>query len=623
MATTRSRIRILPRRGAIPLLLQKAPIPVLVIAGLALIALGALIVTRPLTSIFLLGVYVGVTAIVSGIAEFLPDDRPPSIWERVIAIAWLAAGVAILGFLDRSLDMLPTALAVLLLLGGLASLGDVLVGGRISERVLAAVWGASQLVFGVLALSWPDVTVLVVAVVFGVRTLAYGALLVIRSLRRIARRSRGDLGAPAQPAKALRKDSTARDGWAASGRYALAALLVAVSLGGWWLNDWLAEGAPVADAFYDPPADTPGEHGRLIRVGAFPGSHPPDADVSRILYTTRDALGAPAVASALVIVPTENRPGARPVVAWNHGTTGVARGCAPSLRDASATKWAIPALNDAIERGWVVVASDYSGQGTEGVFPYLIGVGEARSSLDAVLAAREVEGLALVPETVAWGHSQGGHAALWMSQIASSYAPELDLRGTAVLAPVTDPLALAEEITSHEGSALLSVLISWVLVPYADTYPDVNLNRYIAPGSRAIVREMTQRCPTEPGAVVSVAAALGVAEDRPLYVGALTTGPLGDRLDENAARGPWQTPLLVAWGDADEVIPPSLQQEFVTRLCEKGDRVRWAIYSGYDHLQPLLPGSRFLPVLVRWTEGRLLDLDGPVDDCGRYGAPES
>lgn len=619
----KSRVTLLPRRGALAILLDRAPFPVAIGVGLGLVLLGALIVTRPLTSIVLLGVYVAVSAIVSGIAELLTARRANGPWwPRLIATVWIVVGIAILVFLDRSLELLPTAMAVLLLVGGLASLGDALRQGTASERVLAAGWGASQIVFGILALSWPDVTVLVVAVVFGIRTVVSGGSLAVRAIRTAAARDRtavddgeGD-GALAE----RRRRRTAF--WAAAGRYALTILLVTVSAGGWALNGWLSDGAPVADAFYDPPENVAYEHGRLIRADEFAGTIPPNAEVTRILYTTRDAFNAPAVASALVIAPRERLAGARPVIAWNHGTTGVARGCAPSLRDASATHWAIPALNDAISRGWVVVASDYSGQGAPGVFPYLIGAGEARSSLDAVLAARELNGLALKSETVAWGHSQGGHAALWMSQIADRYAPQIDIRGTAVLAPVTDPLELAQEITTRDADPLLSVLVSWVLVPYADTYPEIDLQRYVAPGSRTIVREMTQRCPTEPGVMVSVLAALGVSEDRPLYVGDLTAGPLGDRLAQNAVEGPFDEPVLVAWGDADEVIPPQLQQGFVDRLCAQGDRVRWAVYGGYDHLQTLLPRSRFLPLLVGWTEARLLGLDAPDDDCARYASAQ-
>ena len=43
------------RWSALPALLEGAPLPVLAGAGLGLVILGALIVTRPLTSIALLG----------------------------------------------------------------------------------------------------------------------------------------------------------------------------------------------------------------------------------------------------------------------------------------------------------------------------------------------------------------------------------------------------------------------------------------------------------------------------------------------------------------------------------------------------------------------------------------
>ncbi|WP_228484511.1 lipase family protein [Microbacterium cremeum] len=627
-----------------PRLVGGAPPVVLVLVGALSLLVGLLIVTRPLTSLLLLTVYVGLSAVFTGVARFLSAPESP-LWSRVaFGAVWVVLGLAILIGLGRTLDLLPELIAVLLVLGGLASLYDALARGRLSQRVLAAAWGAAQIVFGILAFAWPDVTVLIVAIVFGVRTIVFGATLLVRAVRAfVAGRHSVEAAemnvepvtadeTDAEPAAASTGAGAAMPGsasdpggaprrtrlaWAAAGRYVLAAVLVGLAGAGWYANAWLAQGEPFVDAFYDPPTVVPYEHGRLVRVGDFAGQQPPGAQVHRILYTTRDAVGQPAVASALVIVPDERPPGARPVIAWNHGTTGVARGCAPSLRDASATRWAIPALDEAIERGWIVVASDYSGQGAPGVFPYLIGRGEARSSLDAILAAQEVDGFSLSARTVVWGHSQGGHAALWMSQIAEDYAPELNILGTAALAPAADPLALAEELTAGDASALLSILISWVLVPYADTYDDVDLSRYIAPGGEAIVREMTQRCPTEPGVIVSVATALGVAEDRPLYVGDLTAGALGRRLADNVPSGPWEHPLLIAWGDEDEVIPPHLQQEYVDRLCAQGERVRFLQYRGYDHLGVLLPRSSFVPVLAKWTDERLRSVETRVDDCGR------
>lgn len=584
------------------LLIERAPARVVVLVGIALVLLGAFIVTRPLTSLWLLGVFVGVSAMASGIIDLARPRERPRWWDRAISVVWILGGAAILIWLGRSLDLLPQVLAVLLLAAGVGSLGDMR-SGRVSKRVLAGAWGAAQLAFGALALLWPDVTLLVVAVLFGVRTIIFGATLVWRGGRRGA-------------SPRLRDEaSAAKRRWADVGRYALSVLVLALAASSWAVNAWLGEGAPVIDAFYEPPSAVPLVAGELIRDDQYGGRLPSNGEVRRILYTTTDTYGRDAVASALVILPADPPPGHMPVVLWNHGTTGVARGCAPSLTDSAATKWAIPALDQALDRGWAVVAPDYTGQGAPGVFPYLIGQGEARSGLDAVRAAQGLEGAYLSDIVVAWGHSQGGHAALWEGQIAGEYAPDLDVRGVAALAPAGDPAALADELASPDASALLSVLVSWVLVPYAETYPDVDIDDYVAPAGQPLVREMTQRCLTEPGVVVSAITSLGVSADRPLFPVDLTTGALGARLEKNTPLGPWDVPLLVSWGARDEVIPPALQEDYVGRLCEAEADVRWMIYEAADHRGVLVPGSPFLPTLLRWSEARIAREAPLPTDC--------
>ncbi|HWI31425.1 MAG TPA: lipase family protein [Microbacterium sp.] len=589
-------------------LVERAPGRVAFLIGAALALLGVFIVTRPLTSLWVLGVYVGLSAILTGIVDLGDGRRTPLWWNRVASAVWIVGGLVILIWLGRSLELLPDALAVLLVFSGIGSLTGV-ARGRASERVLAVAAGVSQIAFGALALLWPDVTLLIVAVLFGVRTIISGVALAWRSAGRV-------WGRP--PAAVSDMEPLPRRRiWGDIARYAAAVLLVAIASSAWALNGWLADGAPVVDAFYEPPRTVPLQPGALIRVGDYAGRSPSGGDVRRILYTTTDTFGRDAVASALVIVPTDPPPGPRPVISWNHGTTGVARGCAPSLMDGSATKWAIPAVEEALARGWVVVGTDYSGQGTAGDFPYLIGPGEARSSIDAVRAAREIDDLALSDDIVAWGHSQGGHAALWTEPVAADYAPDLRIRGTAALAPVADPLAVAGELTRADASTELSILISWVLVPYADLYPDVNLEDYVATSGRAIVREMTQRCLSEPGLLLSAITSLGVSADRPLYPADLTSGALGRRLAQNVPQGPWEAPLLIAWGREDEVIPPHVTREYVATLCEGETAVRWIPYDATDHRGILMPESRFLSTLIRWTEDRFARNDEGTDFCRR------
>jgi len=605
-------------------LIERAPAPAVLAIGFAVLVLGAFIVTRPLTSLWLLAVLVGVSAVLSGVlglAEAEPASQSASTsseggaarrWNRAICILWIVGGLAVLIWLGRSIELLPAVLSVLLILGGLGSLTAV-VRGRLSERALAGAWGLAQIVFGVLALLWPDLTLLVAAVLFGIRTLIYGVTLIWRAGRRLS----GRADSP-NADNETRRSLLLRD----AGRYALAVALVILAGSAWWVNSWLDDGSPVVDAFYDAPADAPDEAGSLIRSDDYRGLAPAGGRVQRILYSTTDAVGVRAFASALVISPLEAPSGPRPVISWNWGTTGVSRGCAPSLMDSTATRWAIPAVEEALARGWVVVASDYSGRGADGRFPYLIGEGEARSSIDAIRAARQLDDVRLSSDVVIWGHSQGGHAALWTEPVAAEYAPELRILGTAALAPVTDPLAMARELTERDARAELSILVSWVLVPYADVYPDVNVEDYVATSGRAIVREMTQRCLSEPGLFVSAITSLGVSADRPLYPANLTGGALGRRLGQNIAAGPWESPLLVGWSLQDQVIPPDLPQRFVEGLCESGVDVRWVPYQRGDHRSLIVPSSPFLLTLMRWTQARFDRDDDLVSDCGQLTAPD-
>ncbi|GAA3759441.1 hypothetical protein GCM10022240_10060 [Microbacterium kribbense] len=602
------------RWSVLPRLVAQAPPRVLVVVGALVAILGVLIVSRPLTSLLLLGLYVGASAVISGVIDLISAQRGGRSWTQLIDLGWIAIGVLVLVWIGRSLDLLPAALAVLLLLGGVAAIAEATLRRRagarvrVSARVLSATWGAAQVAFGLLSLTWPDVTVLVVAVVFGVRTLVFGGMLLVRGILALDRR-------PDRGGRPERRHAP-HPGWGDAGRYAIVLVLVVVTATGWSLNGYLQNGAPVIDAFYDPPAVLPtGGHGELIRADDYAGRIPAGATVKRILYTTTDTYGRPVSASGLVIIPDVTLQAPMPIVLWNHGTTGVARGCAPSLSDSSATRWAIPDLNVALAHGWMVVAPDYAGQGAPGVFPYLIGQGEARSALDAVRAAQRLPHVWASDDVVIWGHSQGGHAALWASQIAAKYSPGLTVLGAAALSPAADPLSLARDLTAGYASVELTVLTAWVLVPYSETYPDIRINDYVSPGARAIVREMAQRCPTEPGVIVSVLTALGVSEDHPLYIGDLTAGAMGRRLGENAATGKWQTPLLIAWGQRDEVIPRSEQVAFVKRLCAAGNSVQWIEYPATGHQAVMLPGSPLLPKLIDWTGGLFAHRAAPANEC--------
>ena len=141
------------------------------------------------------------------------------------------------------------------------------------------------------------------------------------------------------------------------------------------------------DAFYDPPSDRPNKPGTLLRSELLKDLVLP-AGVRgwRILYATTVDDNTPATAVAVVFAPTDSSGSPRPVIAWEHATTGLLQKCMPSLLSA-ATK-GIPERNRIVMAGWVVVATDYSFVEKGGPHPYLIGEAEARAALDSVRAAR-------------------------------------------------------------------------------------------------------------------------------------------------------------------------------------------------------------------------------------------
>src|SRR6478609_4871087 len=93
---------------------------------------------------------------------------------------------------------------------------------------------------------------------------------------------------------------------------------------------WTAARPGQPDAFYNPPAEKPGDPGALLRSEPYTKQLPAGARGWRILYTTKRG-DVPTVASAIVVTSTQTTPAPRPVIAWAHGTTGIAPGCAPSV----------------------------------------------------------------------------------------------------------------------------------------------------------------------------------------------------------------------------------------------------------------------------------------------------
>jgi pimeloyl-ACP methyl ester carboxylesterase len=384
----------------------------------------------------------------------------------------------------------------------------------------------------------------------------------------------------------------------------LAAIVMSLAVGAWW-----AARPAAPDAFYDAPARFPVEAGALIRAEPFARTVPEGAHAWRILYTTTRADGAPAVASAIVVAAGETA-APRPVLAWAHGTTGIAPGCAPSLMRKPFAN--VPGLALALKEGWAYVATDYVGLGTSGGHAYLAGEEAARGVLDSVRAARQLAELKLDSRVVVWGHSQGGHSALWAGMRAKDYAPELSVIGVGAFAPATDLKGLVQ---AGQTTMFGKIVLSYLAHAYGAIYPDIAPDVLLKPGTRWLTRDIAGRCVGEIETLASVAQTFLLPGD-----GAFTSdpaaGPLGARLDQNMPRGPFAMPVLLAQGEADDLVVPALQKAFVEGLCKTGQPVRYRTYGGRDHISLVAEDSPLAAEAIGWTRDRFAEKPATAD-CGR------
>ena len=572
--------------------------------AIALIVIGGWLTLRPMASLAALLFLIVVGLLVAGLVELLApaddaaeEDARRRRFRLLRGIAYVLGAVAVVAFTGLGVRVVIIAVGVSLIVGGVLDLLEARESGGV-ERWNSALGGLASIAFGALALLWPDVSVILIGVFFGIRLILLGGRLLGRSVARARGRDEDRDAAPRS------------SGWRPWLRLAGNALAVLLAVTLVLTSFVIRRGAPEPDEFYTAPADVPAEPGRLLKAEPYTREIPQGASAWRILYTTTRDEGQPAVASGLVVVPTDRADDRIPVIAWAHGTTGAAPGCAPTVIDPFEAG-AFFNIDAVLENGWAFVATDYVGLGTESPHPYLIGQGEGRSVLDSIRAARELEDVDLGEQTVVWGHSQGGHAALWTGMLAPSYAPDLQIEGVAALAPASNLPGLIDNLGNVTGGELFA---SFVIDSYAAIYDDVTYAEYVRPGAQPIVRQMSQRCLADiRSTLVSVGTIMAL--DRTIWNGDPNRGALAQRLEENTPAGPIEAPLLIGQGAADQLVVRPAQDAFVEARCAEGQQVDYRVYEGRDHVPLVEPDSPAIPELVEWTQARLQG--EPVEDtCG-------
>jgi alpha-beta hydrolase superfamily lysophospholipase len=350
-----------------------------------------------------------------------------------------------------------------------------------------------------------------------------------------------------------------------------------------------ANGVPKA-SFYQPPSELPaGSHGALIRTQPFDGVQALSGATNTLLLYKQQGIDRSLVAtSAFMAVPKGKAPaGGWPVVAWAHGTTGIADECAPT-RDADPqdAQQSAP-LSALVQLGYAVVSTDYEGLGTPGTHPYLDGQSAGRAILDSVLAARKADS-SLSANVVIAGHSQGGQAALWGGSLAASYAPELKLRGTLALAP---PSGLSTQLglLYTQKTSAVSPIASLILRGAQAADPALDVSELLGPKAAALYPQTLTKCLSD----LSAAGSFGGIPGNQLLKSDADTSEVARVLGQS---DPGQLkiagPVLIEQGRSDTTVLPIFTNNLVKTLTAGGDQVTYKTYAGATHSSVVLAGAQ-------------------------------
>jgi uncharacterized membrane protein HdeD (DUF308 family) len=146
---------------------------VFLVLGIAAAVLGFILILNLYAAVTTLALLVAAGLIVTGIGELMTAGRYDSKLGIVAGVLLIVGGILAAVWPDITLWILAVVVGVDFILSGIAR-----IMGALSLRVEGWGWllfgGVLSVVVGVLALAWPDATILVLGLLLGIRMLLFG-----------------------------------------------------------------------------------------------------------------------------------------------------------------------------------------------------------------------------------------------------------------------------------------------------------------------------------------------------------------------------------------------------------------------------------------------------------------
>ena len=362
------------------------------------------------------------------------------------------------------------------------------------------------------------------------------------------------------------------------------------------------------------------------------------AQAWKIAYISSDIAERKTIATGVIISPIGQAPEAgRPILAWAHGTTGSAQNCGPSqiinptaplneyfLMDGNSwTDYGIPNVEEFIKEGYVIVATDYQGQGGGGKHQYAVAGTNGRDAINSTRAASSMKEVGAGKKAIIYGWSQGGGATIAAASLPEYQAQKgtaadgLQYLGFVALAPDDIAVMLPKLPADEVGASKLMNEFTAANIPniflFAHyvmglwgtqaAYPNLKLSDILTDeGAKAVDQLARNKC-------VHVMADSFNYSYGDQYKSLIKPQPSNSLawvkafVDGSVKPVKPTAPVVIYWGTKDTAVPPIQHELYQKQMCALGANVgRNQLPGGQTHFTT---PSVSAPMYLDWVKDRI------------------
>ena len=343
---------------------------------------------------------------------------------------------------------------------------------------------------------------------------------------------------------------------------------------------------------------------RSVDLAAGTTSTPVSAE--QLLYRTTGELGQPTVTVTTVIAPlgTSSPPRLVAYLSFYDALGGqcdpsyTLQGGDPGSANEEQTEAEEAFIGSYVAAGFVLTIPDFEGEDLE----WTAGQEAAYGTLDALRATESYLGMAGDSPVGLTGYSGGSIAADWASELAPSYAPELDLVGVA---EGGIPVDYAHNLAYIDGSQDWSGILPAVLVALARAF-DVNLKPYLSAYGKELTSQVQSACiGSFEGAYPGLTVQQLVKKQYSNVYSIPALVKINNELIMGSTPGNPTGPLFMAVGNADGtgdgIMVVADVEALAYEYCGQGVGVQLNVYQGDDHEEAAI---QFEPAAITFLEAR-------------------